>query len=89
MAGYARITTTESQIWIRFERIGRGSRFNLLLDAFRSSFPLARWDEHHKAWELSVNQLEQVISFCNRIGLKKEVQDYDTIASSIRQFSLL
>jgi len=89
MSGYARIVISESQIWVRFERIGRGSRFNLLLDTFRSKFPWARWDENHKAWQLPVRQIDQIVNFCNDIlgPGKIEFRTYDTMMSSIRQLS--
>lgn len=91
MAGYARVTINRLHIWVRFERIGQGSKFNVLLDAFRASFPLADWDEYHRAWRLPMEQLERVIQFCHRnLGAGSiKVQQYDTIISSLRQLSFL
>ncbi len=90
MIEYARVTTSESHIWIRFERIGQGSKFDLLLDAFRSAFPLADWDKSHRAWRLSAEQLDRVVKFCNRTlgpGCIK-FQEYDTTIFTIRQLSI-
>lgn len=89
MAGYARVTINRHHIWVRFERIGQGSKFNLLLNVFRASFPLADWDEYHRAWRLPIEQLERAIQFCHHnLGAGNiKFQEYDTIISSLCQLS--
>lgn len=89
-SGYARIFSSNSQIWIRFERIGRGSRFNLVLDEFRRAFPLAQWDELSRAWMLPITQLGPVVEFCERIlgPGRVQIQAYNITVSNIRQLAL-
>ena len=90
MPGYARITLEKSFIWVRFESVGRKERFNLLLRAFHSSFPLAVWDEQMKGWQLSRSKLSEVIKFCDRVFGPQHIrfQNYDTIVRSARQLAL-
>lgn len=91
MSGYSRIFFDNTYLWVRFERVGHGGRFDILLDDFRATFPLATWDQRRGAWQLSVNQLQKVKQFCeNKLGRGTvKLQTDDNTSSSSGQLAFL
>lgn len=85
MNNYARIIIESDTIYMRFERIGNRQKFNALLDQFNSKFIIKDWDERRRAWKLSLNELELLLTFFQtRFGSKGY-----SIERSIPQFELL
>lgn len=67
MKAYARIQLSKTHLFIRFERVGNPSRFNLVKDSFLQAFPLAIWDESRHAWCLPIAQLHFVKWWCDQV----------------------
>lgn len=90
MTGYARVTLGRESLWIRFEEVGARKRFNILLKAFRDSFPLTVWDENMKSWRLPKTKTKEVTKFCDQVfgPGHTRYEQYDTIVSSARQLAL-
>jgi hypothetical protein len=90
MTGYARVTLGRESLWIRFEEVGARERFNILLKAFRDSFPLTIWDENMKSWRLPKTKTKEVTIFCNQVFGPGHIryERYDSIVSSARQLAL-
>lgn len=90
MTGYARVTCNGTCMWVRFERVGRGTRFDALLDVFRMAFPIATWDEFHKAWQLPTVQFSRLKQFCEAyLGSNGiQVQSEDTTKLVVGQLAL-
>jgi len=86
MTSYARITKSQSTLWLRFGRIGGPDAFDRLLAAFRFSFPMATWDHLHRGWQLPPEQLERVTLFCRRNDI--QVCLHDTMLADIGQLAL-
>lgn len=91
MPGYSRIIFNDNFIWIRFERIGSSGRFDILLDDFRSTFPLAVWDARRRAWQLSAEQLKSVTRYCEKKLGRGRVKLYadDITRSKTEQLSFI
>ena len=51
--------------WVRFERVGVGSKFDAVLDIFRQYFPFATWDDGRRAWLLPAAYLQSVQRVCS------------------------
>jgi len=89
MKAYARIQLTRIYLFIRFERVGNWSRFDLVKDAFLEAFPTAFWDELHRSWCLPVRQLPQVKQWCNQIfGENRFLIKQDTTLSEKIQYEI-
>lgn len=88
--GYGRIFFNDTSCWVRFERVGEGVQFDMVLDAFRARFPKAVWDNDYRAWVLPTSMLNDVLRFTRALfgmtGVK--LQYIDTTFSSTRQLSL-
>jgi len=66
MKPYARIVLNRTHLFVRFERVGRFTRFDVILDSFRQAFLLATWDESHRGWSLPIERLNNVREWCNQ-----------------------
>ena len=60
----ARISVNQTNLYVRFARVGRFSRFDVVLDSFRQAFLLATWDESHRGWALPIERLNSVRQWC-------------------------
>ena len=60
------------EVGLRFERIGRDSRFQRILELFRQAFPLAdgRWIDGRYWWILQESQIPYIYTFAGQYGLK-------------------
>lgn len=76
MFGSARITITDTCLYLRFENVGRRGKFNIVLSRFNESFPLKDWDEMSRSWVLPPGDLLKVIEFCKlTFGVKGFVSE--------------
>jgi len=90
MAGYVRVICDDLNIRVRFESVGRRDRFNILLDFFRATFPLATWDERSRAWQLPAEQIAKVAQFCAAtLGRGSLLLEHHTTATDSRQLALV
>ena len=89
MKAYARIRLSRTHLFVRFERVGNGSRFDLVKDSFLEAFPLAFWDEPNHSWGLPIRQLSQVKQWCNQIfGENRFLVKQDTTLSEKIQYEI-
>lgn len=85
MNGFARITTSQDAVYIRFEGIGNRQKFDQIMDRFNKTFQLKTWNGTKRAWELVPADLDAVIEFCSNIFGRKGYalsEDNTTVAAS-------
>lgn len=89
MNAYARIRLNRTHLFVRFERVGNGSRFDIVKDSFLEAFPLALWDEPHRSWCLPIQQLPLVKQWCNQVfGENRFLVKQDTTLSEKIQYEI-
>jgi len=91
MIGYSRITVDADVLRVRFERVGPGTKFDTILDAFRENFPFATWDNVRRAWSLPASYLPQVQQFCLALfgSTNVKIQYHHTTNRAFCQLTLL
>lgn len=59
---------SDSELSVRFQRIGRYDRFNRLIEDFKEHFPDRYWIDDQ--WVIPIAQLTLLRQFCLRHGLR-------------------
>ena len=67
MRSQARIQVNHKSLFVHFEKVGRKSHFERILNRWLVVFPQAQWSNMYRAWELPVANFEEVKSFCDKM----------------------
>jgi hypothetical protein len=88
MKSVAQIKIGDKSLFVRFDRVGRKSRFNQILDLWHRNFPQAEWNEQYKSWELSQANFIDVKLFCEKMFGLVEVDSLIFVPNQPRQMNL-
>lgn len=84
----AKIWVTDNSLFVRFEKIGSKSRFDLIRNRWQAAFPQSSWNEQLRAWELPVANMDDVKSFCEKMFWQVKVETSPPAEKHLQQPSL-
>ena len=70
----AKIYVINSSLFVRFEKVGSRSKFDLIRVRWQTTFPQSFWNEQHHAWELPAANLNDVKIFCEKMFWQVKVE---------------
>jgi len=70
----AKIWVANDSLFVRFEKVGSKSKFDLIRVRWQTAFPQSFWNEHYHAWELPIANLNDVKTFCEKMFWQVKVE---------------
>lgn len=85
----AKIWVTDNSLFVRFEKVGSKSTFDLIRVRWQTIFPQSSWNDELRAWELPIANLSDVKHFCEKMFWQVKVETSASVSKHPQQLSLL